>query len=230
MIDKRYANKPITILFDLDGTLIDSTEAILDSFAYSFKILGGSLPDAGLIKAKVGYPLADIYRDLGVEEERIEEYVRVYKNRYSKVHSDKTVLLPKAKEAIEMAASFARLGIVTSKTGLYSRELMEHFGLMGYFDALIGSEDVERHKPHPEPIIKALERMGCPKDGCWMVGDTCLDIEAAKRAGVEAIGLLCGYGKAKHLRECASLLESNALSAVTLIAQRNSLPLGKRLF
>ena len=95
-------------------------KAILDSFAYSFKILGGTLHDVGVIKDKVGYPLADIYRDLGIEKERIEEYVRVYKKHYTKVHSKKTALLPKAKEAIEMAASFARLRIVTSKTGLYS--------------------------------------------------------------------------------------------------------------
>ena len=63
-----------------------------------------------------------------------------------------------------------------------------------------------------------------------MIGDACLDIEAAKRAEVEEICLLCGYGNAKHLRECAELLESEALSAVTLIAQRNSISLGKRLF
>ncbi|ADV46997.1 HAD family hydrolase [Nitratifractor salsuginis] len=211
--------RPYTILFDLDGTLIDSTEAILESFARSFEILGGEVPDVEVIKAQVGHPLADMYRKLGVPEERIDDYVRTYKENYRQVHTQKTVLLPGAEAAVKKAAEFARLGIVTTKTGLYSQELMEHFGLMEYFDVLIGSEDVTRHKPHPEPILSALKRMGCPPKGCWMIGDTCMDLEAARRAGIEGIGLLCGYGKEEDLRRCGERLAPDALSAVTLIAQ-----------
>jgi phosphoglycolate phosphatase len=211
--------RPCTILFDLDGTLIDSTEAILESFARSFEILGGEVPDTEAIKAQVGHPLTDMYRALGVDEDRIDDYVRTYKENYRQVHTQKTVLLPGAEEAVKRAAEFARLGIVTTKTGRYSRELMEHFGLMKYFDVLIGSEDVSRHKPHPEPVLSALERMGCSSEGCWMVGDTCMDLEAARRAGIEGIGLLCGYGREEDLRSCGKRLAPDALSAVTLIAQ-----------
>ena len=208
------------ILFDLDGTLIDSTEAILESFRVSFELLGGGIPDPERIKAQVGHPLADMYRNLGVPEPRIEEYVRTYKEHYRQVHTAKTVLLPGAGEAVRRAAEFARLGIVTTKTGRYSRELMEHFGLMEYFEVLIGSEDVSRHKPHPEPIWTALERMGTGRESCWMIGDTCMDLEAASAAGIGGIGLLCGYGKAEDLRCCGNPLEPDALRAVTHIAQK----------
>jgi phosphoglycolate phosphatase len=211
--------RPLTILFDLDGTLIDSTEAILESFARSFEILGGEAPNAEAIKVQVGHPLAEMYRTLGVPQERIDEYVRTYKENYRQVHTQKTVLLPGADEAVKKAAAFAHLGIVTTKTGRYSRELMEHFGLMDYFDVLIGSEDVQRHKPHPEPILKALAEIGRPKEGGWMIGDTCMDLEAAKRAGVEGVGVLCGYGDVERLKRCGKRLAPDALSAVTQIAQ-----------
>ncbi|WP_456456482.1 HAD family hydrolase [Nitratifractor sp.] len=215
--NNQYTNTPITILFDLDGTLIDSTEAILESFAQTFELLGGAVPEVGRIKEQIGYPLADMYRNLGIEEERIEEYVHAYKEHYRQVHTLKTVLLPGAKEAVEAAAAFARLGIVTTKTGRYSRELLEHFGLMGYFEVLIGSEDVRRHKPHPEPILQALERMGASKEGAWMIGDTCLDIRAAKAAGVRPLGLSCGYGEEESLRACGARCFPDPLSAVEKI-------------
>ncbi|WP_292656438.1 HAD family hydrolase [Nitratifractor sp.] len=218
--NNQYTNTPITILFDLDGTLIDSTEAILESFRVSFELLGGEIPDPEAIKVQVGHPLADMYRNLGVSEDRIEGYVRTYKENYRQVHTAKTVLLPGAGEAVRRAGEFARLGIVTTKTGHYSRELMEHFGLMRYFDVLIGSEDVAHHKPHPEPILKALERMEVGRENCWMIGDTCMDLEAASAAGIQGIGLFCGYGKAEELRRCGARLEPDALSAVTRIAQK----------
>ena len=174
----------MVILFDLDGTLIDSTEAIVESFQRSYAELGGVYPGDEAVKALVGHPLPEMYRRYGVDEERVEEYVACYKRNYRQIHTLKTVLLPKAREAVELAASFARLGVVTTKTGKYSRELLEHFGVMEYFEVLIGSEDVIRHKPHPEPLFRALERMrAAPSARCWMIGDTCMDMEAARAAG-----------------------------------------------
>ncbi len=212
--------KRITILFDLDGTIIDSTEAILESFFKSYEILGGKVPKKEDIKAQIGYPLADMYINLGVEKQRAKEYVQKYKEHYRQIHTLKTTLLPEAKEAIELAKEFARLGIVTTKTGRYSKELMQHFELLDYFEVVIGSEDVSKHKPHPEPILKALEYMNVEGESCWMIGDTCMDIESAIGANVDGIALLCGYGKEVNLKRCASHLEPNALSAVTYIQQK----------
>ncbi len=211
-------HKPV-ILFDLDGTLIDSTEAILESFRESYRILGGRYPGDEAVQAMIGHPLAQMYRSFGADEERIEEYVAAYKSHYRSVHTQKTVLLPGAKEAVESAASFARLGIVTTKTGRYSRELLEHFGIMEHFAVLIGSEDVVRHKPHPEPILTALELMGCRAGevACWMIGDTCMDMEAARAAGVRPLGVGCGYGAPEDLRACGAELSQNAWEAVAKI-------------
>ncbi len=152
--------KPI-ILFDLDGTLIDSTEAILESFHHSLKTHGSqtSVSDS-MITSQIGHTLETMFAGVGVEPEWIDTHVSTYKLYYREISCQKTVLLPNAMDAVHEASTFARLGIVTTKTGLYSRELMEHFALMGYFEVLIGREHVSNPKPHPEPIFKALEQMG----------------------------------------------------------------------
>lgn len=146
----------MTILFDLDGTLIDSTEAILESFHNSYRVHERPSPDNEAIKALIGHPLDVMYRELGIEEAMVWTFVDTYKAHYRKISCEKTVLLECARDAIEEASKFARLGIVTTKTGKYSRELLEHFGVMHYFEVLIGREDVENPKPHPEPIHKDI--------------------------------------------------------------------------
>ncbi len=203
------------ILFDLDGTLIDSTEAILESFHTACDRLGFPSPDDADIKRLIGYPLDYMFAHIGVPKERVWDFVAAYKEHYRIISKQKTVLLPNAKETVEVAASFARLGIVTTKTGRYSRELMEYFGLLEYFEVLVGREDVENPKPHPEPIENAIEMMQ-PKDGedIYMIGDTKLDMECAKEAGVKAVGVLCGYGGKEELESFGYPLFSDALEAV----------------
>ncbi|AKF25690.1 hydrolase [Sulfurovum lithotrophicum] len=213
--------KETIILFDLDGTLIDSTEAILESFAVAFKQFEEEVPEDELIKAQIGHPLDWMFLKLGVEEEKIWDHVAAYKQHYRKISKAKTVLLPSAKEAVERASEFAMLGVVTTKTAEYSIELLEHMGLMDYFDVLIGRENVEHPKPHPEPIYKALERLPHPPEGeIWMIGDTCMDMHAATSAKIKGVAVSCGYGTVEQLSKCSDLLCKNSLEAVTFIAKK----------
>ena len=130
------------------------------------------------------------------------------------------MLLPEAEDAIREAAEFARLGIVTTKTGLYSHELMDYFSLMDYFEVLVGREHVQNPKPHPEPIWTALKQMEGEKCQAWMIGDTCLDIEAANRAGIESVAVICGYDNEEQLLTLTNIIRPNALEAVRFIAKR----------
>ena len=208
------------ILFDLDGTLIDSTEAILESFSVAFKSFGEEVPKDELIEAEVGHPLDAMFKTLGVEEESVWEYVNAYKMHYRKISCAKTILLPQAREAVELAAQFATLGVVTTKTAKYSIELLEHMGLMSHFDVLIGREDVEYPKPHPEPIQKALLKLPTVTNDVWMIGDTCMDMMAAKSANVGSVGVTCGYGMHETLSKCSDNIYQNAFDAVTFIANK----------
>jgi len=200
------------ILFDLDGTLIDSTEAILECFHHSF--------DVYKIKALIGYPLDEMYASLGVQEAKVWDFVATYKECYRKISTQKTYLLEEAKEAIILASEFASLGIVTTKTGKYSEILMENFGLMDYFDVLIGREHVQEPKPHAEPILRALKSFNVQNQEVWMIGDTKLDLISAQNARVNSIGVLCGYGTQETLQQYTQTLCKNAFEAVNYLKSR----------
>ena len=209
------------ILFDLDGTLIDSTEAILESFGVAFEKCGFEKKSDDEIKKLIGFPLDKMFNNMGIPTDRVDELVSAYKEHYRKISTAKTFLLPNAKEAVIEASKIAKLGIVTTKTSRYSEILMENFGLMSYFDVLIGREDVVNPKPDPEPILKAMKFLNSKKG--FMIGDTCLDIVSADRAGIIGIAVLSGYKSFEELKECRKFIEKDALSAVEFIKNSNNL-------
>jgi phosphoglycolate phosphatase len=216
-------NKETIILFDLDGTLIDSTDAIVSTFYHSFETMkyhfNGNDED---IKALIGYPLEIMYQELGIEQERAWDFVDAYKNRYREISTIKTTLLENAIEAIELASSFARVSVVTTKTRKYTMPLLEHFDIAKHFEIITGRECVENPKPHPEPILKTLEQMNYNPNfhNVWMIGDTKLDLIAAQGANINSVGVLCGYGKELELREYTNFIEINALKAIKFIKNR----------
>jgi phosphoglycolate phosphatase len=190
------------ILFDLDGTIIDSTEAIVETFFYVFSKKGFEKQIADYeIKRLIGYPLDIMFANLGVEQQYVDEYVNEYKLRYREVSCAKTVLIENALKSLEFASKFARLGVVTTKTALYSHPLLEHLNVGHYFECLIGREHVINPKPHPEPIYKAIESMKLDinKHDIYMIGDTKLDLIASGNAGIKGIGVLSGYGTKEEL-------------------------------
>ena len=202
------------ILFDLDGTLIDSTDAILECMHHSFDIYNYSRPSDEEIKALIGYPLDEMYASLGVETEKVWDFVATYKECYRQISTQKTTLLPNAAEAVKLASEFASIGIVTTKTGKYSRVLMEHFHLMHHFDVLVGREDVTNPKPDKEPIVKALESFNTQDKDIWMIGDTKLDLLSAQDAGVNSIGVLSGYDDASTLLKYSNIVLDDAYEAI----------------
>ena len=208
------------ILFDLDGTLIESTDAIISTFLHTFKELDFdfkySIDD---IKSLIGYPLDIMYKELGVEDEKVWEFVNSYKNRYRVISKEQTTLLENALEAVQLASQIGRVSVVTTKTRMYTMPLLEHFGIAHFFEIVTGRENVENPKPHPEPILITLEQMNYNKDlhDVWMIGDTKLDLIAANAANVNSIGLLCGYGEELELREYTNFIQNNALSAINFL-------------
>lgn len=148
-----------TLLFDLDGTLIDSTPAILDGFHYAFAHLGVAEPSDEAIKKLIGHPLEVMFERLGVTRD-VQNFVLAYKQRYAQTFLDQTVLLSGAFEAVRTASEFANLGVVTTKTSKFSKILLQHLGIAKFFGTIVGREDVKNPKPSAEPILKALENLG----------------------------------------------------------------------
>lgn len=154
-----------------------------------------------------------MFERLGVAPEKADEFVTVYREHYRTVCNEKTVLVPHAKEAVELMARHARLGVVTTKTARFSWEILKHLGVGGYFETVVGFEEVKNPKPHPEPILLALERLGYPTGQKWMIGDTPLDILAARAAGVTPLGVLSGYATEAELLSHQCDIFDNALKA-----------------
>jgi phosphoglycolate phosphatase len=209
-------SRPV-ILFDLDGTLIDSTEAILESFKVAFESFGESVPPVEKIKKEIGHTLENMFLTLGVEESQIKAHVHAYKMHYRIISCQKTILLEGAREAVKEASQFATLGIVTTKTGEYSKILLEYMDLMNHFDVLIGREHVTHPKPHAEPILKALKSIEHDINSVWMIGDTPMDILSARNAGIKSVAVTSGYASFEILQKSASIICSNSLEAVQYI-------------
>lgn len=210
--------KTFTILFDLDGTLIDSTSAILDSFEWAFLSCGQQKPDREYAKSLIGYTLEDIFFRLGVKDSQMASFINAYRQKYAQIYLAQTSLLPGAKEAIELGHSFARLGIVTTKSSKFLPELLKNLNVAQYFDVLIGRDNVTNPKPDAEPILSALSRLdGQDKTKAYMIGDTPLDALSAKNAGICALSVLCGYCDFNTLFEYNDKIFNTTLDAVKFL-------------
>lgn len=209
--------KELIILFDLDGTLIDSTDAITSTFLHAFDKhnfdFKGSVDD--IIK-EIGYPLDIMFENLGVHRSIVWDFVDSYKNRYKDISVEQTTLLENAYEAVNLASSFARLGVVTTKTRIYSTPILDNFDITKHFEIIIGREDVENPKPHQEPILKALDGLNYDENRhlAFMIGDTKLDLLSASSANINSIGLLCGYSNHEELKKYTNIIKKDSLEAV----------------
>lgn len=180
-----------TVLFDLDGTLIDSAAIILASMRHATRtVLGREIPDEQLL-AGVGSGLR--YEMQAFDPDRVDELVHAYREHNEPLHAG---LQPCAgiTEVLEtLGAEGRRLGIVTSKRRVTVRLALDTLPeLEPYFDLVVGAEDTERHKPHPEPLLHALALADVRGDDAAYVGDSPFDIQSAKGAGVAAIAVTWG--------------------------------------
>ncbi len=174
------------VLLDLDGTIIDSVGVLVKSFKEAFRKFGLDV-DEEIIKGFIGMPrrvIAERILELcpGADVDSIlKERQRVYEATWR----SETRLVPEAILFIKMAKKKGlRVALVTSSNRARVSALLDYFGIGELFDCIVTADDVERGKPDPEPILKALECLGVELDEALFVGDSVYDEEAARRAGV----------------------------------------------
>jgi len=180
------------VLFDLDGTLIDSGPIILASMQHAVRtVLGREIPPAELQMSIGGQGI--VAQMTAIDAEHADELLEAYKDHNDGLHEtleafdDLLALLPGLK------VEGRKLGIVTAKRHRTVGLALARFpALASAFDVVVGFEDTERHKPDPEPVLLAVERLGGSPEDAVYVGDSPFDIAAAKAAGVFAVAV--GWG------------------------------------
>ena len=183
------------VCFDFDYTLGDSTDSIVAGFQYGFAQLGFPIPDRETVRGTIGYLLEDAYTLLtgDADPARQAQFRACFLEVARPRQREETTLFPGAAELLQSLHSQGiRLGIVSTKTGETIQYIMDRCHLGDTLEFIIGSYDVTHHKPHPEGILTALERMHGPPEQFLYCGDTVLDAEAAQRAGVDFAAVLNG--------------------------------------
>jgi pyrophosphatase PpaX len=180
-----------TVLFDLDGTLIDSGEIILSSFRHATNtVLGRQIPDEVLAAAVGGSNIYDQMR--AFDEERVDELVRVYREHNEPLHDDLVAFEGIERVLDRFKTEGRQLGIVTAKRRKTVELAFAILPLEPYFDTVVTSEQTEYHKPHPEPVLTALDRLGSRPEEAAFVGDSPFDMGAGKAAGVFTVAVSWG--------------------------------------
>ena len=179
------------ILFDLDGTLIDTIDLILASMRHATEtVLGEALPDHVLMH-NVGVPLRVQMREFDLD--RAEELLSCYREHNEIVHDDLVAEYPGVEDGLAaLSEAGYRLAIVTSKSKPVAMRGLDAFGLAHYFETVVAYEDTAIHKPEPEPLLEAARRLGVPVAECAYVGDSPHDMNAAIAAGAVPIAALWG--------------------------------------
>lgn len=179
-------------LFDLDGTLIDSGPMIIASMRHAAKtVLERDIPDEVLAAAVGGPGLVAQMRAL--DPERVDDLVATYREHNEPLHDDLEAFWEVVEVLPRLREQGRRLGIVTAKRRATVQLAFDRLPeLESNFDVVIGSEDTDRHKPDPDPILEALARLDvAPADAAY-VGDSPFDVRAAKAAGVFAVAVAWG--------------------------------------
>jgi 2-phosphoglycolate phosphatase len=192
------------VLFDLDGTLIDSADDLVASVKHALLHVDARRPPPDdVILMEIGKPLEVMLGDLGYpnDEATAADFAASYRDHYAVHFSDHTRPFPSARDALAfLREAGAKLALVTTKHQTQAEFVVEAMGLRSFFAYVHGWKEGRRHKPDPEPVRIALEKLGARPGEALMVGDSEQDMIAAKAAGVPTCAVTYGFRPLMLLR------------------------------
>ncbi len=208
-----------TVLFDLDGTLIDSVDLIVDSYQHTFAAHGLRVLSRDEILAGIGTPLRAVFLNFSEDDAEIATWIATYRE-YNLAHHDQRVrAYPGVVEMVrKLHGAGTRLGLVTSKNRSGAERGLRLVGLGDVMEVIIGSDNVEHPKPHAEPVERALAALGMPPESCVYVGDSHHDIHSGRGAGTWTAGVTWGPFAREQLELAAPDHYCDAPSDVLVLA------------
>lgn len=189
----RFAMRPDALLLDLDGTLLDSVALILASYHHTLAEHGCDAVDDATLAPELGTPLGVVLARFATDADAVPTMIDTYRD-HNRAHHDAMVRAYDGMPTVVEAASRAgvALGIVTNKSGAAARQGLDVLGIRERFGTVVSADDVDNHKPHPEPVLMALDALGVAADRAVFVGDSPHDLDAGAAAGVRTGAALWG--------------------------------------
>ncbi len=196
----RSAREIRALLFDLDGTLIDTIALILASMRHATHTVLGHTPPDDVLMRGVGVPLGTQMR--AISAPHADELASAYRAHNWGIHDELIAEYPGVEEVLaDLSARGMPMGIVTSKSRNVAVRGIGLFGIEKYVSVVVTADDTEKHKPEPDPLFRAAELLGVPLDECGYVGDSPYDMRAAISGGAVAVAALWGAFPAEEVLE-----------------------------
>lgn len=207
---------PTAVLFDLDGTLLDSIPDLSEACHRMMVELGRPPHDIEVIRTFVGKGMINLVRRClaesgSAEAAEVDAAVEVFRRHYAVVNGECTVIYPGVVEAL---AAFEAAGVpmacVTNKPGAFTGPLLARTGIARFFSVTVSGDTLPDKKPHPAPLLHACAQLAVPAAAAWMIGDSANDAEAARAAGIPVLLVTYGYSEGRPVDsiECDGLLSS----------------------
>ncbi len=206
------------LIFDLDGTLLNTSQDITNAINHAIKPLGLEPLSVEKTTSMVGYGITKLIENLIPPNPPLlkggrgdfqakDETVNRFLEYYSKHLLDNTKPYPQVKETLSELGSYKK-AVISNKRESYSREVLDGNGLLGFFDSILGSDSVAKRKPSPAPIFEVLKRADVSKEEAVIIGDSNFDIEAGKAAGIRTIAVTYGYRSKEYLKEADFMIDA----------------------
>ena len=195
------------VLFDLDGTLIDSSEGIIKSVRYALSYYGMEETDTDKLYQFIGPPLSDSFQKIyGFSREQAVEAVEVYRQRYSKTGIFECRLYPGVEECIRtLRKQGLRIGMASSKPEQSCRRILEHFGILSLFDEVVGATFDGTRDRKEDVLREAFRRWeDLSLSQMCLIGDTVYDAAGAAAAGIDCIAVTYGFGDVEQMKQAGA--------------------------
>jgi len=213
------------LLFDLDGTLLDTAPGIVAGMRHTLEQLGRPIPSTATLQSMIGPPLEVGFSQLLGEPAgpEVSRAVEIYRQHYAHTGQFQASVFEGILPALKQLSDY-QLGVATSKRQVFAEQMLEHYGLSGYFTAIYGVQPSDLSEPKSSLIGRAMRDMTANPARTIMIGDRIFDLEGARANQVPAIGALWGYGSSQELAgaQCLCATPQELPAAIQQLLQPNT--------
>lgn len=205
------------ILFDLDGTIIDSSEGVTKSVQHALKHFGIDEPDLKKLNVFIGPPLVESFpKNYGFTDEQTKEAIAIYRERYKPIGMLECKLYDGVADCLKTIREMGyKISVASSKPEPFCKKILEHFGILELFDEVVGATEDGKIDTKEEVLQELLRRWSdIPLSDMCLIGDTIYDIEGANLVGIKSVGVSYGFGNIQEMLDAGALFICDSMAEI----------------